>query len=188
MGYYCNRWWVLYDTAITLYLECVFQACIQTMVLNEGDPDCAQKQLLQAKYAEFLNLPLYIERYHPLTFAIAQRFHGHQMRTGWSANPKSMTDRNAKENSILVETQTSNYLKSNYHEVHYPDLKAMILEVGKLPLAIANPGLQMSPYDAKLDRLRRRIPVMDDSDSEDDEVYGPRVYSNDDDSDDDFNG
>ncbi len=148
---WCNRYWPTDDTAETLFLECIFQACIGSMIIVKGDPDYATKASMQGKYAEFLGLPMGIDRHDPLTFAVAHRIHGYQMHTGWRASPTSFQDRVDKYNNILVETRTSNFLKHNFEECFSTSVKALVLEVS-MPLEFANAELPLAPANLAFER------------------------------------
>lgn len=174
MKQFCNKWWLTVDTAATLFLECIFQVSVNGMVFSSESPDFEEKAALRLKYSEFLRLPLHIEPHNPLTFAIGHRIHGHQMRTGWRASPTSLRDRIDNDNNILIETRTSNYLKFDYSEAHYAEIKAMLLDI-ELPLEIANPNLTLSPYNRELEQLKSAVHVDDDDWEEEDqnwEVWG----------------
>lgn len=146
----CNGYWITEDSPTTIFLECIFQVCINKMVIDKNDPDFDKKYKLQHKYAEFLGLPLHVEFYNPLTFAVAHRVHGYQMLTGWVPNPGGLSDRNDDRNNILIETRTSNYLKANYPEQSYPALKSLMLDV-RLPASLVNEQLTPSPYDPRFE-------------------------------------
>lgn len=123
----CNRYWPTEDTTITIFLECIFQVCVGTMVVKAEDSDVKHK--MRAKYAEFLGLPLGIEPKNPLRFTVTHRVHGRQIHTGWPPLPTRLMDCIDKKNSILIETQSSNYFKYNFHESYYPRLKDLLLDV-----------------------------------------------------------
>jgi hypothetical protein len=151
----CNRKWETDDFAITIFLECIFQACVGQMIIVHDDPESEKKNALKQKYTEFLGLPLDILYWNPLTFAIAHRVHGQQMKTGWLSNPKSLTDRQDKHNNILIETRTSNFLKMNFPESVYPDLEALMLEI-QMPLSFVNETLTPSFASTSQNRTPRR--------------------------------
>nr|XP_036579828.1 uncharacterized protein CTRU02_10304 [Colletotrichum truncatum]KAF6787508.1 hypothetical protein CTRU02_10304 [Colletotrichum truncatum] len=65
----CNKKHNTVDTSTTLYLECVYQACVNIMVVQNSDPDRRAKAEAQAQYGEFLGLPLAVEYHNPLNFA-----------------------------------------------------------------------------------------------------------------------
>lgn len=73
MKWGCNKRWKTMDTPTTIYLECCFQACVGRMVVSDDGPEAEMKRELQRKYTEFLGLPLGVENYNPLTFAVAHR-------------------------------------------------------------------------------------------------------------------
>lgn len=54
------------------------------------------------------------------------------------------------DNNILIETRTSNFLKSNFAETYYLALKVPVSEI-QLPLEIANKNLILSPYNPRLE-------------------------------------
>jgi hypothetical protein len=51
------------------------------------------------------------------------------MATGWKARPETLGDRIDKWNNMLIETRTSNYVKHNFNQSTYPELKQMIRDV-----------------------------------------------------------
>lgn len=160
---WCNKKWETIDSPLGLFLECIFQVCIHRMSICKDDHDFEAKKFLQAKYAEFLGLPLEIEVHNPLTFAIAHRIHGRQMTTGWPRNPVSLRDRNDNFNNILIETRTSNFFKANFDEETYPQLKKLLLEVQLSP-NIANKDLVLLPAKSKFDPVDDVIECTEDDD------------------------
>lgn len=150
MTIWCNGKWVTVDDEVTIYLECIFQVCIRKMVVKDEDPEASLKRQLQSEYAEFLGLPLSRGKCNHLSFVVAHKHHGHQMRTGWPRRPKSFRDRINADNNILIETRASNFLKFKFAESYYPLLKQMVLDID-VPSSWANLDLQLSPYDARLE-------------------------------------
>lgn len=73
----------------SIYLECIYQCCVQRMVLDKSDADYHQKARVQEKYREFLNLPMGIVYQNSLIFAVTHRHHGSQLRYGWHVNAQS---------------------------------------------------------------------------------------------------
>ncbi|SPO06282.1 uncharacterized protein DNG_08971 [Cephalotrichum gorgonifer] len=146
----CNRHGETKDTPVTLFLECVFQACVQRMIVHPDDKDFDRKKQLKLRYSEFFGLPLTVGAWNLLSFAITHRHHGRDMFSGWAKNPRRLSDRNDALNNILIESRASNNAKSNFPEIFYPDLKEMMLEVD-LPEWMANKDLRMSPYDARFE-------------------------------------
>jgi hypothetical protein len=91
---------------VTIFLECIFQVCCPI-------------------YKEFLGLPLSIYIRHPLRFAVAHKKHGQQLRSGWTTpNPTSLQDREEELNNMLFETATSNWVKSDFAEDTYDQIRA----------------------------------------------------------------
>ncbi|CAJ0549697.1 Ff.00g033100.m01.CDS01 [Fusarium sp. VM40] len=127
----CNRQWPTYDTVETIFLECVFQACVVKCILDRNDVHYEQKRQLREKYKSILGLPISIAYYDGLTFAIGHREHGKGMFSGWPAKPVSLKERldGDDENNMFVEPRTENYLKLDYDASVYPQLKKMIMEV-----------------------------------------------------------
>ncbi|KAM3446348.1 hypothetical protein MY3296_009753 [Beauveria thailandica] len=161
---HCNRWWKTVDTSETLYLECIFQVCMSRMVILDSDPDRELKRHLRREYSDFLYLPLGIYFHNPLTFAVAHRVHGQQMRTGWPGFFFGMTlqDRleGESQNNILIEARTSNFLKHNFDPVYYPDLKELVKDV-KMPIDIVNENIPLTPYDDGLERRMDYVKIKD---------------------------
>ncbi|KAF4496813.1 hypothetical protein FAGAP_7021 [Fusarium agapanthi] len=127
----CNRYWATYDTPDTIFLECVFQVCVARSVLDPKDTDFKQKRQLKEKYQSILGLPLSIAYHDGLTFVLGHREHGKGMFSGWPVNPTSIKQRlnGDDENNMLIEPRTENYLKQDYPESVYPQLKQIIMDV-----------------------------------------------------------
>ncbi|KAG5749114.1 hypothetical protein H9Q70_008207 [Fusarium xylarioides] len=166
MQQYCNRRWETADSIETLYLECVFQVCVGQMVILTDDPDFESKVAMKTKYSEFLGLPLDIEHRNPLTFAIAHRIHGRQMRTGWAINSKTLADRDDSINNILIETRSSNFLKHSFAEVDYPMLKQLVADV-RMPLRLVDETIFPRPFDPQMETLRFKSGSQSDIDTDD---------------------
>jgi hypothetical protein len=135
------------------------------MIPLPDDPKYAEKIMFQAKYREFLRLPLDVELYNSLFFAIAHREHGKQMRTGWPKSPTSLRDRVDENNNILIETRCSNFLKYNFHENHYEALRNLVHDI-HMPSAFVNEALVPRPFDSQLEV----IGVLDSGEDEDEEM------------------
>lgn len=131
MTKYCNRHWPTYDTTETIFLECLFQVCVNRCILDRNDVNYEQKKRLKAKYKSLLGLPITIAYHDGLTFAVGHRHHGQGMFTGWPAKATSIEERfNLDgENNILIEPRTENFLKSDYDESSYPELKQIVLDI-----------------------------------------------------------
>ena len=149
----CNKKWTTVDTVVTIFLECILQACLRWMVISDDDLEAELKRKLQAKYAEFLGLPMTFGRHNHLAFAVAHRVHGRQMVTGWPRHPTSLRQRlNADAtNNILIETRASNFLKYNFAEYHYPQLQDLAREMKDIPLWMADEDLDLGEADEALD-------------------------------------
>jgi hypothetical protein len=165
MQYYCNRRWETADSIETLYLECVFQVCVGRMVIMIDDQDYGQKVAMKNKYCEFLGLPLDVEHRNPLTFAIAHRVHGRQMRTGWALNSKTLADRDDSINNILIETRSSNFLKHCFAEADYPMLKQLVADV-RMPLCLVDETIFPRPFDQQMETLRFKSGSQNDIDTD----------------------
>lgn len=82
---------------------------------------------MQAKYAEFLGLPLDIAYHSGLTFAVAHRVHGYyQMRTGWPLEPHTLQDRVDGLNNIPNEARTTISFKTGFDETCCVDLENIL--------------------------------------------------------------
>lgn len=57
----------------SLFMESIFQACANRMVVAEGDSKFDEKVRMKAKYGEFLHLPLIVEMSNPLNLSVANR-------------------------------------------------------------------------------------------------------------------
>lgn len=136
------------------------------MKIDEKDPQHGEKTRLREKYAEFLSLPLAVDYHNPLTFVVAHRHHGRQMRTGWDSDAQSLQDRHDENNNILIETRSSNFFKWHFAESTYPVLKQMLGEVD-IPLSIANPDLELSAVDSRFESGEVVIEYKEEDDVED---------------------
>ncbi|OBS17765.1 hypothetical protein FPOA_09497 [Fusarium poae] len=127
----CNRHWPTYDTIETILLECIFQVCINKCVLTSDDPNYHLQRHLKAKYSSLLELPLVMAYHDGLTFALGHAEHGKGMYTGWPSRPHRLDERleGDDSNNIRVESRTENFLKADYDESTYPDLKKMIMDI-----------------------------------------------------------
>lgn len=162
-------------TTLLLSLECIFQVCVGRMIISNDGKDSTVKREMQAKYTEFLGLPLDIEVVNPLTFVVAHRVHGFQIRMGWLLRPTSLKDRVDEDNNILIETRSSNYLKLNFSESWYPNLRDQILNIN-IPLKFADESINPRPVSARLEKLYFYDEVLgkgfiDGEDDEDDEEW-----------------
>ncbi|OBR04842.1 hypothetical protein CH63R_11545 [Colletotrichum higginsianum IMI 349063] len=140
----CNKRHETVDSPTTIYLECVYQACVNVMVVKDSDPEREAKLQVQARYAEFFGLPLAIENHNPLTFA----------------------DRLDDQNNILIETRTSNYAKLHFPERLYSHIRRLVEEID-IPLKYANENLELGPFDFRLNRGEE----VDYGEEDDDEDY-----------------
>lgn len=165
MTEWCNRNWDTVDTADTIFLECVFQVCIGKMVIVDGDRDEAMKRSYMDTYGEFLGLPLNVYHHNPLTFVVAHRNHGEQMRTGWPAQPTTIKERldGNTLNNILIESRTSNYLKHDFHSSFYSELKELVKSV-QMPTELVNEELPLTPYNELFERQIEKLEFDDDED------------------------
>ncbi len=84
---------------------------------------------------EFLGLRISPWIYHLLSLSVAHKRHGEQMRSGWPQNPKTLADRDASMNNLLIRTKFSNFFKSDYLSKHYPKLRE-IAKALKVPTEI----------------------------------------------------
>ena len=93
--------------------------------------DYQQKLAFRAEYSEFFDLRVVPYTYNSLCFAVTHKLHGHAMRTGWKRDATSLADRSTEssEQNMLLETQFSNCLKSNFETKTYPDLKQAVRDV-----------------------------------------------------------
>ncbi|KAJ3527641.1 hypothetical protein NM208_g10599 [Fusarium decemcellulare] len=71
-----------------------------------------------------------------------------RMRTGWPRTPKTLRQRinGDRDNNILIETRSSNFLKHDYSEAFYPVLKDLVLGIPD-PIEWANAEVIPSPYE-----------------------------------------
>ncbi|KAH7469602.1 hypothetical protein IWW34DRAFT_849291 [Fusarium oxysporum f. sp. albedinis] len=165
MQHKCNKYWVTVDSLETIYLECVFQVCVGRMVIMTDDPDFEHKVVMKNKYSEFLGLPLDVEIRNPLTFVVAHRVHGRQMRTGWALDSQTLADRDDSINNILIETRSSNFLKHNFAEADYPMLKKLVADV-RMPLRLVDETIFPRPFDRQMETLRFKSGSQNDIDTD----------------------
>ncbi|KAG5819150.1 hypothetical protein H9Q74_000776 [Fusarium xylarioides] len=172
MKAWCNRYWPTYDTVETIFLECIFQACVLRCILKIDDEFYGLKKHLKAKYSPLLGLPLAIAYHDGLTFAIGHAEHGRGMFTGWPAKPSRLDERlDADEtNNLRIESRTENFLKADYDESTYSQLKEMIMNID-LPKEVYDKTLKPGKLsEADFDALR-----WDGEDVKDEELYNDGI-------------
>ncbi|KAM0246136.1 hypothetical protein ACHAP5_004918 [Fusarium lateritium] len=162
----CNRRWPTYDTVETIFLECIFQVCVVRCVLKSDDEFYELKAHLKSKYASILGLPLTIAYHDGLTFAVGHAHHGKGMFTGWPPKAHRLDERlDADEtNNIRIEPRTENFLKADYDESTYSQLKKMIMEID-LPKSVYDKNLKPDKLSKQdLENLRWDGEELDDAD------------------------
>lgn len=135
MDDYCNGLDETLDTPDMIFTEMIFVACvIKCTDMSDGKYYTAeQKRRWKTEYSEFLHLPMTAEIFSALCFAVAHKYHGMRLFSGWRYQPKTPADRIDENNNMLIETQSSNWLKCNFHGTTYDELKQMIRDVQLLP-------------------------------------------------------
>ncbi|TKX26396.1 hypothetical protein C1H76_1358 [Elsinoe australis] len=123
---WCNIKGCTIETPKTIYVFCIIIACVIKCEVKEEDPDFAEKKLMKDTFAEFLSLPLVLEAVDGLRFMIGHNVHNKDLRTG--VHPETLEFDLAACNA-LMETCTSNYLKHDYPEHTYDDLKHQIRSI-----------------------------------------------------------
>jgi hypothetical protein len=136
---WCNGLHPTRDPPECIFIEIISIVCIwgwkdKGSKAEEGKLyHISQKQFLQKKYSEFLGLPIVYAIKNPLCFAITHRAHGNRMLTGWDKKKAptelELHDRDDSTNNMLIETQTSNWSKSNFDTKHYEGIKNMLRDV-----------------------------------------------------------
>ncbi|PPJ59666.1 hypothetical protein CBER1_01231 [Cercospora berteroae] len=137
----CNKKWQTKDTAVTLYLEIIFQYCC-------SNTPKADLQHLKKKYGDRLHLPLVLAVCSPLRFSVAHRTHGFGMLSGWvSELPTDVQERidNDGENNMLIESWYLNSAKQDMTEEYYPVLGNILCHGNITDKAIYNPGTVPMP-------------------------------------------
>ncbi|KAF5613811.1 uncharacterized protein FSUBG_423 [Fusarium subglutinans] len=168
----CNRYWPTYDTVETIFLECIFQVCVIRCVLRSVDEFYELKKHLKAKYVSILGLPLAIAYHDGLTFSVGHAQHGRGMFTGWPAKPSRLDERlDADEsNNIRIETRSENFLKADYDESTYSQLKQMIMDID-LPKDVYDKTLKPGKLSKEdFDALK-----WDGEDVNDDDLYNNEI-------------
>ena len=134
LKYWCNGRDTTYDTPDTLFLDCIFGACVQKCVIAECTGEdktytTEEKLAFKARYCEFLGLPLVADTVDGLCFVLAHAEHKMPMFSGWAPEPSSIRDRDDGANNLLLETKTSNFLKHDFDQSHYSGLKELVKSV-----------------------------------------------------------
>lgn len=103
----CNVYDVTVETPDTIFIEIIFVACvIACEEISDGKYYTAdQKKSFKEVYAEFLDLPMTADLFNALCFAMAHKYHGMMMATGWIREPKTPADRSDEHNNLLIESR-----------------------------------------------------------------------------------
>lgn len=105
----CNGRFTPFDTAETIFLECIVQTC------DSDNP----------RYHDLLGLPRTIYFRHPCRLSLGKLDHNRAQRSGWKCQkPTSLADYDIDLLNIIVETWTSNSAKGNFSPRFYPDILA----------------------------------------------------------------
>ena len=111
----CNGYWITIETPWTIFVEIIFIVCVPKCKMTEDEDGIVytahELMQIRLKHCEFLSLPITVYDTYPLCFALTHCKHGERMATGFTDNVSSLKDRNESRNNLLVETQTSNYVK-----------------------------------------------------------------------------
>jgi len=102
-----------------------------------------QRHCGKSEYQDLFGLPITLFVRHPLCLSVGHRHHGSQMRTGWPADPKNLSDRVDEDNNILIESVTVNRAKWDMPESTYPRLIELASSYD-VPLSVYNPDLDVS--------------------------------------------
>jgi len=145
----CNRHGVTVETPDTLFLLCVFIACVNRCTIKDTDTHKAQKLEYKAKYGEFLGLPVSIATHDPLRFTLAHIVHSQDMVSGFPVGCTSFDQFNSDANNLTMETCTSNYLKHDYPNSQYDTLREELIAKIQLPLTAYDPRITPSPADSR---------------------------------------
>ncbi|KAF9780374.1 hypothetical protein IL306_000326 [Fusarium sp. DS 682] len=143
-----------------------------TCILWIDDKSYEIKKHLKAKYASILGLPLAMAYHDGLTFALGHAKHGCGMYTGWPAKPQRLNERLDADNSnnIRIETRTENFLKADYDETAYSQLKEVIMDID-LPKEIYDKTLT----PGKLSEEDLETLKWDGEDVKDDDLYNDGI-------------
>lgn len=123
---WCNIKCGTIDTPKTIYIFCIIACCIAKCKVKADDPGSEQRLEMKKTFQEFLSLPLAMEKCSGIRFVLGHLRHGRQMWTG--VHPLTL-DFDFASCNILLETCTSNYLKSNHPESVYPTLKGYVRNI-----------------------------------------------------------
>ncbi|KAF5599480.1 hypothetical protein FPANT_3376 [Fusarium pseudoanthophilum] len=124
-----------------------------------------QNVAMKETYSELLGLPLDIEHRNPLTFAIAPRVHGRQMRTGWALDSLTLADRDDSIHNIPIETRSSVFLEHSFAEVDYPTLEQLVADV-RMPLRLVDEIIFPRPFDPQMETQRFKSGSQNDIDTD----------------------
>ncbi|KAK4502988.1 hypothetical protein PRZ48_006415 [Zasmidium cellare] len=150
----CNVLGCTIETTCTIFVEVIFIACVQLWQDRDEIQDgklytLEQKRKFKQKYGEFLGLPMVMDTFDALCFALAHWLHGRDMQTGFMHDFKSLADRDEARNNMLMETRTSNYVKMDFRHEDYPRLRAMIRNSSQWTLVknVADDALDFEDLD-----------------------------------------
>ncbi|EXL92195.1 hypothetical protein FOIG_14639 [Fusarium odoratissimum NRRL 54006] len=68
-------------------------------------------------------------------------------------------------NNILIETQSSNFLKHSFAEADYPMLKQLVADV-RMPLCLVDETIFPRPFDQQMETLRFKSGSQNDIDTD----------------------
>jgi hypothetical protein len=122
----CNADGLTIDTPTTVYIFCIIVVCIVKCTVKPNDVDDETFAAMKARFEEFLHLPMVTDVGDALRFTLGHFDHEQTMWTG--VHPVT-SEFDFKRSNMLLETCTSNWLKSDYPESQYPLLKQMVRDV-----------------------------------------------------------
>ncbi|KAB8360577.1 hypothetical protein FH972_024317 [Carpinus fangiana] len=114
----CNGKYVQEDNIETMFLVSLWWYC--------------------SSHRSLFTLPINTNSKSPIRASIGRIEHGRAIVSGWPWDPDSMADWDKSRLNMSVETCFENWVKSNYHSRHYPQILQELLEVS-LPPHIYDP-------------------------------------------------
>jgi hypothetical protein len=148
-----------------IFIEIIFIACVWIWEDKGRDAEIGkcwsydEKLAFFEEYREFLSLPIVFSTKNPISFAVTHKRHGRPMRTGWQEQPTELEHRYNLLNNMLLETQTSNFAKSNFQTKQYDEIKQLLRDVQQNKLGPDVPdfdetGLFGQWYDSEMPQVK----------------------------------
>ncbi|KAH7092973.1 hypothetical protein FB567DRAFT_544381 [Paraphoma chrysanthemicola] len=174
MTHSCNQYDQTLDTALTLFIECVFQICVtQWEDPKEKTQDTTKlytredKVAMKRKYSNSLHLPMVLDMFDPLCMAVAHYWHGMRMFSGWPSDAENLADRREDQNNLIFEPRIVNFLKASFAHNQHDTLRQLVLDIN-VPKEFYDPDLDLQAFDMP--------PGFEDSVTKEDVIAGMETH------------